>query len=652
MAAGSLGANGMLQPMMLPQSSLGGIDLAGLLGSTGRSAAAPAGCGNIDLASLLGSCSSGCAGGIGFNLANPMTGVAGGAGGVSNIDLASLLGGNSGASRAAPPLGAGNLDLASLLGSGSGGAGNTLPPLGGTTLPPLGGTTLPPLGGTTLPPLGAAATLPPLGSAGSTLDLASLLGSGGSSVGSAGLVSGGSSLDLASLLGSGGSSVGSAGPVSGGSSLDLASLLGNGAAGTSPSGGSGLDLASLLGGGGSGAGAATLPPLGSGGGNLDLASLLGSGWSATVSTGPSPGLGLGSLDLASLLGGTGAGGAGLGGGSIGGSIDLASLLGGTAPAAGLGSCSPLAGLGGAASSFSQISAAALMNDPLLQALAGTLTPLPTATPVGLTSVPAPAPVQQTASSKPLKLFVGGLSQSTSNDSLKEYFGKFGRVSSIVMMDKATGRSRGFGFVDFVDEAAMQTALQMGQHIIDGAPVTCSSYEGKGGPGAHRPTPEVVPPAVAVPAGPDLMSVIAPLLVGTSAEVPTQSLLGGQVQPASQTMAGLMAGQPSQVPAAQAIDMFPPPIIPGRLFVGGLSQNTTMESLKQAFSKYGRCEAEVMMDKVTGRSRGFGFVRFMSQEEASMALQERHIVDDKAVDVSQCMAKGPPPRVPPIRSSPY
>lgn len=150
----------------------------------------------------------------------------------------------------------------------------------------------------------------------------------------------------------------------------------------------------------------------------------------------------------------------------------------------------------------------------------------------------------------------------------------------------------------------------------------------------------------------------------SPEQAIQQLLAGQANGLAQlsapadALAGLLAGQTAglegqlQAQLAQASATMTPAVIPGRLFVGGLSQATTVESLKQAFSKFGPCETEVMMDKVTGRSRGFGFVRFRSHQEAEEALKERHIIDDKAVEVSQCMAKGPPAKVPPVRASPY
>jgi cold-inducible RNA-binding protein len=60
--------------------------------------------------------------------------------------------------------------------------------------------------------------------------------------------------------------------------------------------------------------------------------------------------------------------------------------------------------------------------------------------------------------------------------------------------------------------------------------------------------------------------------------------------------------------------------PVRLFVGGLDSNTTAQTLRVAFGQFGTVEdAAVIMDRGTGRSRGFGFVTFASSAEAATAM---------------------------------
>ena len=59
----------------------------------------------------------------------------------------------------------------------------------------------------------------------------------------------------------------------------------------------------------------------------------------------------------------------------------------------------------------------------------------------------------------------------------------------------------------------------------------------------------------------------------------------------------------------------------KLYVGGLSYDTTEDSLKDAFAKAGAVEsAAIITDKMSGRSKGFGFVEMSSDEEAQKAIE--------------------------------
>ncbi|XBI21224.1 hypothetical protein VPH35_062366 [Triticum aestivum] len=58
----------------------------------------------------------------------------------------------------------------------------------------------------------------------------------------------------------------------------------------------------------------------------------------------------------------------------------------------------------------------------------------------------------------------------------------------------------------------------------------------------------------------------------------------------------------------------------KLFVGGLSFNTDEGSLRDAFSHYGEIiDAKIIVDRDTGRSRGFGFITYAAEEQASSAI---------------------------------
>jgi len=62
----------------------------------------------------------------------------------------------------------------------------------------------------------------------------------------------------------------------------------------------------------------------------------------------------------------------------------------------------------------------------------------------------------------------------------------------------------------------------------------------------------------------------------------------------------------------------------RLFVGNLSYQTAENDLQDYFAQAGAVTAvSLMMDKVTGKSRGFAFVEFASSEEAIKAVEQFH-----------------------------
>ena len=60
----------------------------------------------------------------------------------------------------------------------------------------------------------------------------------------------------------------------------------------------------------------------------------------------------------------------------------------------------------------------------------------------------------------------------------------------------------------------------------------------------------------------------------------------------------------------------------KLFVGNLDYSVKSDDLKNHFSSVGTVvDAVVIMDKMSGRSRGFGFVEFSSEDEAKKGIQE-------------------------------
>jgi len=93
-----------------------------------------------------------------------------------------------------------------------------------------------------------------------------------------------------------------------------------------------------------------------------------------------------------------------------------------------------------------------------------------------------------------KLYVGNLAYSVRDDSLQAAFAQFGTVTSAkVMMDRETGRSKGFGFVEMGSDAEAQAAINgMNGQALDGRPLVVNEARpreerpgGFGGGGGSR-----------------------------------------------------------------------------------------------------------------------------------------------------------------------
>ncbi|KOS20424.1 putative RNA-binding protein [Escovopsis weberi] len=81
--------------------------------------------------------------------------------------------------------------------------------------------------------------------------------------------------------------------------------------------------------------------------------------------------------------------------------------------------------------------------------------------------------------KTSKIFVGGVSQDTTDQEFREYFAQFGRVvDATLMMDKDTGRPRGFGFVTFESEAGVDACINVPLEI-HGKPIEVKKAQPRG-----------------------------------------------------------------------------------------------------------------------------------------------------------------------------
>ncbi|KAL9228246.1 hypothetical protein vseg_003848 [Gypsophila vaccaria] len=180
-----------------------------------------------------------------------------------------------------------------------------------------------------------------------------------------------------------------------------------------------------------------------------------------------------------------------------------------------------------------------------------------------------------------KLFIGGITRDTTEDTLRDHFSKYGDVThAVVMHDKLTGRPRGFAFVVFNDHSALHSSL-LDQHTIDGRLVE----------------------------------------VKRALSREEQSTMRQETSNDGRGSGG--GGNRTK-----------------KIFVGGLPPSVTEEGFRQYFENFGHVtDAVIMYDQTTQRPRGFGFVSFDTEEEVERVLQKNfHDLNGKDVEVKRALPK--------------
>lgn len=80
----------------------------------------------------------------------------------------------------------------------------------------------------------------------------------------------------------------------------------------------------------------------------------------------------------------------------------------------------------------------------------------------------------------------------------------------------------------------------------------------------------------------------------------------------------------------------------RIFVGNLNYGTTDETLRELFEQHGEVvSAQVVTDRETGRSRGFGFVEMNDDEAGRRAIEalDKQVFDGRTLTVDQARPRG-------------
>ena len=178
------------------------------------------------------------------------------------------------------------------------------------------------------------------------------------------------------------------------------------------------------------------------------------------------------------------------------------------------------------------------------------------------------------------------------ESLKEYFSQFGEVQECtVMRDGATGRSRGFGFLTFKDARTVNIVM-VKEHYLDG---------------------KIVSPNVF-----------------TLSKSPSRFL---------QSRYNFLPIYRYQIDPKRAIPRDEQERT-SKIFVGGVSQDATEADFKEYFMQYGRVvDATLMIDKDTGRPRGFGFVTFDNESAVDATLQGDLTILGKPIEVKKAQPRG-------------
>jgi RNA-binding protein Musashi len=247
-----------------------------------------------------------------------------------------------------------------------------------------------------------------------------------------------------------------------------------------------------------------------------------------------------------------------------------------------------------------------------------------------------------------KIFVGGLSWQTTEESLRFHFEQYGPVASVeVMRDRNTGDPRGFAFVVFHDGATVDLVMEEEKHEINHKVVDVKRAQARGiAPPSIHGAEDRPPPAAGVGGS-----------VGGGGGGPGGGASAGGAGPhrgshfTNKSHGGPIRGGGDHGGDDDEYggDGLSPEQLHNKVFVGGIPPHVDRDGLKDLFSEFGTVvDAIVMIDQVTNRSRGFGFVTFENGSNGAQKAIAQQPLDyqGRKIEVKLATPKAEQRRAPP------
>ncbi|EER11247.1 conserved hypothetical protein [Perkinsus marinus ATCC 50983] len=237
-----------------------------------------------------------------------------------------------------------------------------------------------------------------------------------------------------------------------------------------------------------------------------------------------------------------------------------------------------------------------------------------------------------------KLFLGGLPYNCGQRELREYFSQFGDIDdATVMIDHLTGRSRGFGFITFQYSQDMEVCLDNIPHVVMDKTIDVKrAVEGGLGPRGSRHHHQQQQQQQQQGGGDDDMK-------GSWSRHTNyyyfygRGVFGGGGGKGGYRGYGGGKGGGGKGALSSSLP-YRVPDDPCKVFIGGLPPSADDDSLTDMLAQYGTLvDCNVMIDRGTGRNRGFAYATFSTPAGANAACRggDSNMMDGKWVEVKPC-----------------